>query len=168
MDHAVEHNLEIVSIKTHRRWLRKERGGRQFGKAGRRPLTKSLRDLILRLAWENAGWGVRRNLGGVRKLAVKASRSFVCKGLVDEKILPDPDRHAPKGVQTPCRKSIAIHMNVLVACDFFRKTTWTPLGRKTADVLSSIRLESRNVFLSPSTFNPTGKSMRQQARNASM
>ncbi len=26
--HAVEHTLGIVSIKTHRRWLREERGGR--------------------------------------------------------------------------------------------------------------------------------------------
>jgi len=63
---------------------------------------------------------------------------------------------------------LAMHMNVMVACDFFCKTVWTPLGRRTAYVLSFIHLGSRKVFLSPSTCNPTGKWMRQQARNVSM
>jgi putative transposase len=59
-------------------------------------------------------------------------------------------------------------MNVMVACDFFCKTVWTPLGRKTGYVLVFIHLASRKVFLSPSTFNPTDEWMRQQARNASI
>ncbi len=88
--------------------------------------------------------------------------------LVDEKVLSDPERRAPEGVQTPWRKFIAIHMNVMVACDFFCKTVWTPLRRKTAYVLSFIHLGSRKVFLTPGTCNPTGEWMRQQARNASM
>ena len=48
--HAIEHTLCVVSIKTYRRWLREERGGRQPRKVGRPRLTKSLRELILRLA----------------------------------------------------------------------------------------------------------------------
>ena len=168
IDHAVEDTLGVVSIKTYRRWLREERGGREPGKVGRSRLTKSLRDLIVRLARENAGWGVRRIVGELKKLALKASRSTVRRVLVEEDILPDPDRHAPKGVQTPWRKFIAIHMNVMVACDFFCKTIWTPLGRKTAYVLAFIHLASRKVFLTPSTCNPTDEWMRQQARNARM
>ncbi len=107
-------------------------------------------------------------MGELKKLAVRASRSSVRRVLVDEKILPDPDRHAPRGMQTPWRKFIAIHMNVMVATDFFCKTIWTPLGRKTAYVLSFIHLDSRKVFLSPNTCNPTGEWMQQQARNLSM
>jgi len=168
MGHAVQHTLEIVSIKTYRRWLQEERGGHEPGKVGRPRLTKSLRDLIVRFARENAGWGVRRIVGELKKLALKASRSSVRRVLVDEKILPDPDRHAPKGVQTPWRKFIAIHMNVMVACDFFCKTVWTPLGREIAYVLAFIHLGSRKVFLSPSTFHPTDKWIQQQARNVSM
>ena len=168
MGHPVEHTLGIVSIKTYRRWLREERGGRVPGKVGRPRLTKSLRELILRLARENAGWGVRRIVGELKKLAVRASRSSVRRVLVDEKVLPDPDRHAPKGVQTPWRKFIAINMNVMVACDFFCKTIWTPLGKRAAYVLAFIHLGSRKVFLSPSTLNPTDEWMRQQARNVSM
>ena len=168
MGHAVEHTLGVVDIKTYRRWLREDQGGRQARKVGRPRLTKSLRELIIRLARENIGWGARRIIGELKKLAVKVSRSSVRRVLVDEKILPDPDRHAPKGVQTPWRKFIAIHMNVMVACDFFCKTIWTPLGRKTAYMLSFIHLGSRKVFLSPSTCNPTGEWMQQQARNLSM
>ena len=168
IDHAVEHTLDVVSIKTYRRWLREELGGRQTRKVCRPRLTKSLRELIIKLAKENLSWGARRILGELKKLAVKVSRSSVRRVLVDEKILPDPGRHAPKGVQTPWRKFIAIHMNVMVACDFFCKTLWTPMGKKTAFVLAFIHLGSRKVFLSPSTCNPNGEWMQQQARNLSM
>jgi hypothetical protein len=58
--HAVEHTLAIVSIKTYRRWQREEAGGKEPGRVGRPGLTKSLRELIIRLAKENEGWGVRR------------------------------------------------------------------------------------------------------------
>lgn len=168
VQHKIEDTLEIVSVKTYRRWQREERGGKEPGKVGRPRLTKSLRELIIRLAKENAGWGVRRILGELKKLAMKASRSTIRRVLVDEKILPDPQRHAPKGVQTPWRRFLAIHMNVMVACDFFCKTMWTPMGKQTAYVLSFIHLGSRKVFLSPSTLNPTDEWMRQQARNVSM
>ena len=168
MGHAVEHTLDIIHIKTYRHWLREQRDGCRVGKVGRPRLTKSLRELILRLARDNLGWGARRIVGELKKLAVRASRSSVRRVLVDEKILPDPDRHAPKGVQTPWRKFIAIHMNVMVATDFFCKAIWTPLGKRTAYVLAFIHLGSRKVFLSPSTYNPTGEWTQQQARNLSM
>jgi len=166
--HAVKDTLGIVGIKTYRRWLREERNGREARKAGRPRLTKSLRELIIRLARENAGWGVRHIVGELKKLAVKASRSSVRRVLVDEKILPDPGRHAPKGVLTPWRKFIAVHMNVMVACDFLCKTIWTPLGRKTAYVLAFIHLGSRKVLLSPSTCNPDAEWMQHQVRNVGM
>ncbi|MFA6132855.1 MAG: integrase core domain-containing protein [Phycisphaerae bacterium] len=168
VDHAVEHTLAIVNIKTYRRWLRDERGGREPGKVGRPRLSRSLRELIIRLARENVGWGVRRILGELRKLALVPSRSSIRRVLTDEKILPDPDRRAPKGVLTPWRKFIAMHMNVMVACDFFCKTLWTPLGKRVAYVLAFVHLESRKVFLSPATLNPTDEWMRQQARNVDM
>jgi putative transposase len=168
VQHKVEDTLEIVSVKTYRRWQREEAGGLEPGKVGRPRLTKSVRELILRLARENIGWGVRRIVGELKKLALRPSRSSVRRLLVDEKILPDPERHAPKGVQTPWRKFIAVHMNVMVACDFFCKTVWTPLGRQMAYVLMFVHLGSRKVFTSPSTLNPTDEWMRQQARNVSM
>ena len=50
-------------------------------------MTKSLRELIVRLAKDNLGWGARRILGGLKKLAVRTSRSSVRRVLVDEDIL---------------------------------------------------------------------------------
>jgi len=168
LGHAVEHTLEIVNIKTYLRWQREERGGREPGKVGRPRLTKSVCDLILRLARENIGWGVRRIVGELKKLALRPSRSSVRRLLVDEKILPDPERRAPQGVLAPWRKFIAMHMNVMVACDFFCKAVWTPLGKHMAYVLTFIHLDSRKVFLFPSTLNPTDEWLQQQARNVSM
>jgi hypothetical protein len=81
--------LGIVSIKTYRRWLREERGGRQPGKVGWPRLTASLRELILGLARENAGWGVRCIFGEFKKPPVKVSRSFVRRVLANEKIVSD-------------------------------------------------------------------------------
>ena len=135
---------------------------------GRPRLKKSLRQVIIRLARQNGGWGIRRIAGELKKLALRAGQSTVRRVLIDERILPDPNRHAPKGVQTRWRKFIAVHMNVMVACDFFCKTIWTPLGKQSAYVLAFIHLGSRKVFLSPSTFTPTGQWVQQQARNASM
>jgi putative transposase len=137
------------------RWQREERGGREPGKVGRPRLAKSLRELMIRRAKENVGWGVRRIVGELKKLALNASRSSVRRLLVDEKILPDPERHAPKGVMTPWRKFIAIHMNVMVATDFFCKTVWTPLGKHVAYVLAFVHLGSRKVFLSPTPARST-------------
>ena len=57
MGHAVEHTIDTVSIKTYCRWLREEGEGRCVGKAGPPRLTKSLCELIIRLARENVGWG---------------------------------------------------------------------------------------------------------------
>ncbi len=168
VDHRIEDTIGIVSIKTYRRWQREESAGREPGKVGRPRIMKSLRELIVRLAKENAGWGVRRIIGELKKLALRTSRSTVRRVLVDEKILPDPDRRAPTGVQTPWRRFIAIQMNVMIAADFFCKTVWTPLGKQTAYVLAFIHLGSRKVFLSPSTLNPTNEWMCQQARNAHM
>jgi len=131
-------------------------------------VAQSLRELIIRLAKENVGWGLRRIVGELKKLAVKASRSTVRRVLVEEKLLPDPERGAPKGEETPWRKFLELHMNVMVACDFFCKTLWTPLGKKTAYALTFIDLGSRKVFVSPSTLTPTDEWVRQQARNVSM
>lgn len=94
--HRVDDLIGIVSVKTYKRWLREQREGKVPGRVGRpRRMTSLLRELILRLARENAGWGVRRIVGKLRKLALTPSRSSVRRVLVDEGPLPDPDRQAP-------------------------------------------------------------------------
>ena len=167
--HAVQDVLSIVTVKTYRRWQRDEKADKEAKKVGRPKIAQSLRDMIVKLAKENCTWGILRIMGELKKLALKASSTTIRRVLKAEKLLPDPNRHAPKGVDTPWRKFVAVHMNVMVACDFFTKAIISPLGKKTqAYVLAFIHLGSRKVFLSPSTYHPTGEWVQQQARNASM
>jgi putative transposase len=169
LDHRVDDLIGIVSVKTYKTWLREQRGARQPGRVGRRRvIPPSLRALIKRLASENGGWGVRRIVGELRKLALTPSRSTVRRVLVDEGLLPDPERQAPRGVTTPWRTFVRMHVNTMVACDFFCKTVWTPMGKHMAYVLAFVHLGSRKVVVSPSTLNPNDDWMRQQARNALM
>ncbi len=167
--HETDDLIGIVSVKTYKRWLREQRSGKAPGRVGRpRKITASVRELILRLAQENTGWGVRRIVGELRKLALTPSRSSVRRVLVDEGVLPDPDRHAPKGVTTPWRAFVKMHLDTMVACDFFCKSVWTPLGKRAAYGLMFIHLGTRKVFVSPGTYNPDEAWVLQQARNVSM
>ncbi|MEM6503832.1 MAG: integrase core domain-containing protein [Planctomycetota bacterium] len=169
LGHQLEDLLSIVAVKTYRRWLREAAAGRETGRVGRRrKVTVQLRGLIRRLARENPGWGARRIVGELKKLSIRLSRSTTRRVLIDEGIMPDPSRHAPKGIATPWRTFVAAQANVIVAADFFCKTVWAPAGRKTAYILMFIHVETRRVMLSPATFNPNGEWMLQQARNLLM
>ena len=122
LEHKVDDLIGIVSVKTYKRWLREKAAGQAPGRVGRRrAVPPSLRALILRLARENRGWGVRRIVGELKKLALPSSRSTVRRVLVDGGVLPDPDQRAPKGMPTPWRTFVNMHLNTVVACDFFCK-----------------------------------------------
>ncbi|MEM6331898.1 MAG: integrase core domain-containing protein [Planctomycetota bacterium] len=169
LGHHVDDLLSIVAVKTYRRWLRDQAERRATGRVGhRRTVTTSLLGLIRRFARENPSWGTRRIVGELKKLGVRLSRSTTRRVLIDEGVMPDPSRHAPKGVATPWRTFVAAQIDVLVATDFFCKTVWTPAGRKTAYVLVFIHLGTRRVVLSPATFNPNEDWMLQQGRNLLM
>jgi putative transposase len=122
----------------------------------------------VRLANENNNWGVRRIVGELRKLALTPSRSTVRRVMIDEGLPPSPDDRAPHGTETPWRTFVSMHVSTMVACDFFCKTVWTPLGKRMAHCLMFVHLGSRKVFVSPATFHPNEAWMQQQARNALM
>jgi len=167
--HDAEDLIRIASVKTFKRWRRQAAAGELPRRVGRgRVITESVRELIGRIGRENHGWGVRRVVGELKKLGIRISRSSVRRVMIDEGLLPDPDRHAPKGVMTPWRTFVSAQANVMVATDFFCKTVWTPLGKRTAYVLVFIHLGTRKVTLSPATYQPTGEWVLQQGRNVQM
>ncbi|MEM9109985.1 MAG: hypothetical protein AAGC72_08165 [Planctomycetota bacterium] len=169
LDHQVHDLMGIVTVKTYQRWRREQAFGRPPGQVGRpRIVTASMRTLILRLAKENAGWGARRIVGELKKLALPIGRTSVRRVLEEEGILPDPQRHAPRGVVTPWRIFVKAHANVIVATDFLCKTVWTPLGKRIAYGLMFVHLSSRKVFVSPGTYHPDEAWVLQQARNMTM
>jgi len=131
-------------------------------------VTDSVRELIGRIGRENRSWGVRHVVGELKKLGIQVSRSSVRRVMIEEGLLPDPHRHAAKGVMTPWRTFVSALANVMVATDFFCKSVWTPLGEKTAYVLVFIHLGTRKVTLSPATYQPTSEWVLQQGRNVQM
>jgi len=126
-----------------------------------------MRELVIRLAKENAGWGYRRIVGELRKLRLKLGRSSVRRILKDEGLTPSPVRRGKAG-ETTWQKFIRLHVNTLVACDFFTKNVITPLGARVAYSLAFIHVGTRKVFLSPPTYHPDDRWVQQQGRNLMM
>ncbi len=168
LGHDVKHILGIVTHQTYRRWIREQQNGRKARRVGRPRISAVRRQLIVRFAKENIGWGYRRIVGELAKLHLPVGRSTIRRILGDEGLFPRPVQGRGLGAETPWRKFIRLHMNTLVACDFFTKSVITPLGAKTAYCLFFIHLASRRVFLCPATYRPDGQWISQQARNVQM
>ncbi len=126
-----------------------------------------MRELVIRLAKENDGWGYRRIVGELRKLRLQLGRSSVRRILKDEGLTPSPVRRG-KADETTWQKFIRLHVNTLVACDFFTKSVITPLGVRIAFSLAFIHVGTRKVFLSPPTYHPDDRWVQQQGRNVMM
>jgi len=168
LSHEVKDTLLLVSVKTYKHWINEQRAGKPGKKVGRPRIDKMLMELVIRLAKENVGWGVNRILGELKKLGEYLGRSSIRRVMKQEGLYPDPHRRAHRVPDSPWRKFIELHMNSIVACDFFCKEVLTPLGKKTAHLLIFIHLETRKVFLSPATLEPNEQWVCQQARNVMM
>jgi putative transposase len=167
--HKVKDIVLIVGYKTYRRWILEQARGKAPRSVGRPRLLPEVRSLIVRLATENFSWGVDRVLGELRKLQVAVGRSSVRRAMIDEGLHPDPARRRGKPAdEVPWRRFLEVHMNTLVACDFFSKAIVTPLGQKMAYCLIFMHLGSRRVFVSPATTEPKQQWVVQQAKNVSM
>ena len=55
-----------------------------------------------------------------------------------------------------------------MACDFFCKSIWTPLGKRQAYFLAFVHVGSRRVWVSSSTYHPNESWVLQQGRNLLM
>ena len=146
LNHDVADIIGIFTPKTYSRWVTEMREGRRPKRVGRPKIARNMREIVIRLACRNAGWGYRRIVGELRKLRLR--RSSVRRILRDEGLTPSPARRS-KGRETVWRKFIRLHVNTLVACDFFAKNVITPFGVRVAYCLALIHIGTRKVFLSP-------------------
>jgi putative transposase len=159
--------LSIVSYPTFRRWVglydpanagTKPAAGAK-GKGGRPRTPDETRELVLRLARENEGWGYTRILGELKKLGItKISRSTVVNILRENDL--DPRTDPTKGTWADFLKS---HAKSLWQCDFFSKYVVTPEGVRQCFVLAFLHVATRRVWLSPCSFKPDAAWMTQQA-----
>ena len=167
LNHDVADIIGIVTPKTYSRWVMELREGRKPRRVGRPKIVRNMRELVIRLAKENAGWGYRRIVGELRKLRLCLGRSSVRRILKDEGLTPSPTRRS-KAEETVWQKFIRLHVNTLVACDFFTTNIITPFGIRVAYSLAFIHVGTRKVLLSPPAYHPDDRWVQQQARNALM
>ena len=136
-----------------RRWTYTHRSGRPSIPAG-------TIEIVLRLAKENPTWGYRRIHGELATIGVRLAPSSVWTILRRHGIDPSPRRIGPTWSEFLCSQASS-----MLACDFF--TVDTVLLRRLY-VLFFIELDTRRVYVSGITTNPTGAWVVQQARNLTM
>ncbi len=148
--HDVGGVIGIVTSHTYSRWVVDRREGRKPKPVRRPKIARNLCELVKRLAKENADWGYRRIIGELRMLRLRIGRSSVRRILKDAGMTPSPYCRG-RAKESVWRKFIRLHLNTLVACDFFAKSVITPLGPRLAFCLAFIHVGTRKVFLTPST-----------------
>jgi putative transposase len=155
---AIKDLITIVSPATFQRWLREEKTGKKPGKAGRRRRL-DVRELIIKLAGENPGWGYARVRGELRKLtAQKVSHQFVVNVMRENGFDPGPKR----GEKT-WDEFLKMHAATLWQCDFFTRKVLTLRGVREFFVIAFLHVGSRKVFVTQATEHPTAAWVKAQA-----
>jgi putative transposase len=127
---------------------------------GRPATPKEIRELVVRLARENPGWGYRRIQGELVGLGIKLAASTVWTILKEAGIEPAPARQS-----TSWAEFLRAQAASILECDFLTVDT---LFLKRFYVLFFIELATRRVRLAGLTANPDGRWVTQQARDLLM
>ena len=129
------------------------------GRTGRPGVMREIRELVVRMAWENPSWGYARIQGALRHIDHRVARSTIAKVLKEHGIQPSPDR--PLSWATFVRA----HAHLIAAADFFTTEVWTVRGLVRYFTLFFEDVATRRVHIAGTTTNPTSSWMEQIARN---
>jgi transposase InsO family protein len=119
-----------------------------------------VRELVVRLARENPGWGYRRIQGELVGVGIRLAASTVWVILKEAGIEPAPRRLEPSWAEFLRAQAASI-----LECDFLTVDT---VFLKRFYVLFFIELATRRVRLAGITSKPDGSWVAQQARNLMM
>jgi len=157
---AFNHLVFIVNPDTLRRWIRQSKrpGGITATRKGRPRTQQEIRALIFKLAREN-DWGYTRILGELRKLGIQSVSRNTVKNILKENGL-EP---GPKRGEGTWDEFLKTHAATLWQCDFYSKKVLTLKGFRDLFLLVFLHVETRRVFIAPSTFHPNESWMKQQA-----
>jgi putative transposase len=137
-----------------RRWTYPHR------RPGRPATPEAIRELVVRLARENPGWGYRRIQGELVGLGIKLAASTIWTILKQAGIEPSPRRLEQSWTEFRRAQAASI-----LECDFLTVDT---LFLKRLYVLFFIELATRRVHIAGITTTPDGRWVTQQARNLVM
>jgi putative transposase len=127
---------------------------------GRPPTRPTIRELVLRMAAENPGWGYRRIAGELAHLGRRVAPSTVWAILKKAGIDPAPRRAGPAWGEF-----LRAQAEGILACDFFSVETITLVRLYCFAVVEHA---TRQVHVLGVTANPTAGWVAQQARNLLM
>jgi hypothetical protein len=126
---------------------------------GRPPLSEECRELVIRMARENSGWGYFRIRGELLKLGYTVSATTI-RSILRRAHIPPAGRRS----ELTWRQFLAAHAETLVATDFFSVDT---VFFKRLYVLTFVHLGTRRVLSAACTSEPNAAWVTQQARNLS-
>ena len=157
---------QIVRPSTILAWFRKLCAQKYDGSVRRRKLGRprkasEIRELVIKLAYENVGWGYTKIRDALRGLKIEISRSTVANILAGAGVEPAPERNRKR----TWKQFIRSHWETLYACDFFAVETLGMFGTVRIMVFFVIELRTRAVHIAGIRINPDGAWMMQIARN---
>src|SRR2546429_3895029 len=141
----------FVTPATLLRWHRQliaRRWTYPHARPGRPPVATQVRELVLRLAAENASWGRRRIQGELVGLGYQVAASTVWKILHQARVDPAPRRAGPTWQQF-----LTTQAQTILACDFFTVDT---VFLKRIYILFFMEIATRRVQVAGVTAHPTG------------
>jgi putative transposase len=156
---------QLVQPATILKWFRdlaaKPYDGSKQRTPGRPRKPSELRELVLRLANENIGWGYTKIRDALRGMKIEIGRTTVAAILVEAGLEPAPERTRKR----TWKHFLRSHWETLYACDFFSVEILGTFGTVRVMVFFVIELKSRAVHIAGIRVVPDGAWMKQIARN---
>lgn len=159
---ALDELITMVHPDTIRRWLRERKGGHsaKATSAGRPRSFADLRKLIVKIACENPGWGYTRIIGELKKLKLTPPSRGTIRNILRERGI-EP---APKRDGSTWDEFLRLHTTTLWQADVLSVRSLTTRGIRDLFLIVFLHVETRRVFITPSTTNPNEAWMVEQAR----
>ena len=162
---VLQNICSLVTPDTLRRWhrklvARKYDSSRRRG-PGRPPVMRTIKELIVRMARENQGWGYTRIKGALDNLGHEVGRSTILRILREHGIDPAPERCR----RTSWKAFLKAHWEGLAAADLFTVEAWTLMGLVRFHVFFVMEVARRRVHIAGISAHPHGAWMEQLARN---
>jgi transposase len=160
-----EECCQIVRPSTILAWFRRlvarKYDSSQVRRPGRPRKANDIRNLVVRMATENPGWGYTKIRDALRGLKIEIARTTVANILAEAGLEPAPERNRKR----TWKQFIRSHWETLYACDFFAVETLGMFGTVRYMVFFVMELKSRAVHVAGIRIDPDGAWVMQVARN---